>query len=205
MIKLKFEGEGTGHDWYHIERVLNTALHIQSIEGGDRDVIAYAALLHDIDDHKFNGGNFEKGAKESKVILQDYALTEDQKKNIIRIVETISYKGSGEKDEMESLEGRIVQDADRIDAIGAIGIARTFAFGGSIGQPLYDPEISPTHNQSKEEYINNRTHTINHFYEKLLLIGDRMKTNTGRGIASSRVQFMNNFLDQFYAEWNAYK
>ena len=204
-IKQKFQGEGTGHDWYHIERVLNTSLHIQSIEGGDKLVIAYAALLHDIDDHKFNGGDFEKGATVSKTILEDYELNPNQKEKIIEIVRTISFKGSGENDHMNSLEGKIVQDADRIDAVGAIGIARTFAYGGSIGQPIYDPEVPASADQSKEEYIQNRTHTINHFYEKLLLLENRMKTITGKEIASERTKFMKEYLDKFYGEWNAYK
>ena len=204
-IKQKFEGEGTGHDWYHIQRVINTSMFIHKEEGGDEEVIKYAALLHDIDDHKFNGGDFERGAIITERILEDYGLSKDQKQNIIDIVRTISYKGSSENDEMKSIEGRIVQDADRIDAIGAIGIARTFAYGGSIGQPIYDPTIEPALDQNKEEYVKQRTHTINHFYEKLLLIGDRMKTDTGRKIASSRTQVMKDFLDQFYTEWNTYK
>jgi len=204
-IKQKFSGEGTGHDWYHIERVLNTSLHIQSIEGGDKDVISYAALLHDIDDHKFNGGDFDKGAEVSKNILSDYPLSSEQKNKVIGIVRTISFKGSGEIDRMETLEGKIVQDADRIDAIGAIGIARTFAYGGSIKQPIYDPKVSASKKQSKKEYIEERTHTINHFYEKLLLLEERMKTSTGKKIAKDRTNYMKAFLDQFYNEWNAFK
>ncbi len=204
-IKENFSGEGTGHDWYHIERVLNTSIFIQSKEGGDKDVISYAALLHDIDDHKFNGGDFEKGAEVSKIILKDYPLSSDQQSKIVDIVRTISFKGSGENDQMETREGKIVQDADRIDAIGAIGIARTFAYGGSVQQPIYDPDVSPSINQSKQEYIKSRTHTINHFYEKLLLLEERMKTATGKKIAKERTDYMKAFLDQFYNEWNAYK
>lgn len=203
-IQKKFKNEGTGHDWHHIERVLKNSLFISSKEGGDEKVISYAALLHDIDDHKFNGGDFEKGAVTAKKLIEGHPLTTAQKELIIEIVRTISFKGSAEDDTMSSLEGMIVQDADRIDALGAIGIARTFAYGGSIGQPIYNPEVNYNTNQTKEEYINNRTHTINHFYEKLLLIGDRMKTSTGKKIAAERTQFMKNYLNQFYEEWNAY-
>ncbi len=200
-IKKKFENEGTGHDWFHIQRVMRQARFIHSKEGGDKEVISYAALLHDIDDHKFNGGDFESGARKTEILIKDHPLDESQKQNIVDIVRTISFKGSGEKDEMNSLEGKIVQDADRLDALGAIGIARTFAYGGSIGQPIYDPAIEPSKNQTKEQYISDRTHTINHFYEKLLLLPDLMNTMTGKSLAKNRVKFMENFLEQFYSEW----
>lgn len=204
-IEQKFYNEGTGHDWHHIKRVLNTSLYIQTLEGGDKTVVSYAALLHDIDDHKFNGGDFEKGAKIAKTIISDHPLSTNQKQLIEEIVKEVSFKGSGEDDTMSSLEGNIVQDADRIDAIGAIGIARTFAYGGSIGQPLYTPGVDPEQHQNKEQYVKNRTHTINHFYEKLLLLGDLMKTSTGKKIASQRIAYMEDFLKQFYSEWNAYQ
>lgn len=201
QVKELFENEGTGHDWFHIDRVRKIALKIQAKEGGNRDVIELAALLHDISDHKFNGGDFDKGAIVTREILDSLNVDKETKSAVVSIVKNVSYKGSGEKDEMDSLEGKIVQDADRIDAIGAIGIARTFAYGGSVGQPIYDPSISPKLNQSKESYVNDRTHTINHFYEKLLLLKKRMHTSAGKAIAEERTRFMEDFLDQFYEEW----
>ena len=200
-VEELFENEGTGHDWFHIDRVRRIALEIQVKEGGNRNVIHLAALLHDISDHKFNGGNFDKGAEVASQILDQLIIDKETKLAVVSIVKNISFKGSGVKDVMKTLEGKIVQDADRIDAIGAIGIARTFAYGGSIGQPIYDPSIPPKINQSKESYVNDRTHTINHFYEKLLLLKDRMHTETGRQIAEERTQFMKSFLNQFYMEW----
>lgn len=201
-VQTLFSNEGTGHDWYHIERVIRTAMFIQESEGGDIEIIRYAALLHDIDDHKFNGGDFEKGALKAQKLIDNHPISDSAKRSIVEIIRNVSFKGSKEKDEMVSLEGKIVQDADRLDAIGAIGIARTFAYGGSISQPIYDPEISPDLHQNKSTYLNNRTHTINHFYEKLLLLKDRMKTDTGRALANERTSYMKDFLDRFYKEWN---
>src|SRR5690554_5785138 len=150
LVQNKFKNEGTGHDWYHINRVRNLALKIQEAEGGDVYLIELAALLHDISDHKFNGGDFEKGADVSREILNALKVEEEVIGKVSHIVKNISFKGSGEKDLMDNLEGKIVQDADRLDAIGAIGIARTFAYGGSVNQAIYDPEIPPKTNQSKE-------------------------------------------------------
>lgn len=197
----KFQNEGTGHDWFHIDRVRRLALFIQEKEGGERDLIELAALLHDISDHKFNGGDFEKGGKEAKSILQQFNIDENTIDKIVDIVNTVSFKGNSVPDKMNSLEGKIVQDADRLDAIGAIGIARTFAFGGSIGQPIYNPDIEPSIHKSKEEY-QNRTHTINHFYEKLLILEDRMHTATAKSIAKERTALMRDYLNSFYSEWN---
>ena len=204
LIQRKFESEGTGHDWFHINRVIQTALYIHKKEGGDLSVVHYAALLHDIDDHKFNGGDFSKGGKVAKELIKDHSLSESQHDNIVNIVKTISFKGSGEDDTMDTLEGKIVQDADRLDAIGAIGIARTFAYGGSIGQPIYIPGIGPKENQTKEEYLGQRSHTINHFYEKLLLIGDLMKTKTGTQLARERTEYMKAYLNRFLKEWDGF-
>jgi uncharacterized protein len=200
-IKDKFKNEGTGHDWFHIDRVRRLSLYIQEQEGGDLEIIELAALLHDISDHKFNGGDFEMGGKETASILQKYNLEKSFIKKVASIVNSISFKGNGVADSMDTLEGRIVQDADRLDAIGAIGIARTFAFGGSINQPIYTPEIKPSIHNSKEEYLN-RTHTINHFYEKLLLLEERMHTKTAKSIARNRTKLMQEYLDSFYDEWN---
>ena len=202
IIQRKFEGEGTGHDWYHIDRVCQLASYIQQYEGGDPEVIAVSCLLHDLSDHKFNGGDFEQGAIESSKLLEDLGYSTSFIQRVADIVKNVSFKGNGVPDNMNSLEGKIVQDADRLDAIGAIGIARTFAYGGHIGQPIYDPSISPTKHDSKEAYITQRTHTVNHFYEKLLLLKDRMHTNTARKIAADRHELMISFLSDFYKEWD---
>jgi uncharacterized protein len=200
-IKKQFDQESTGHDWYHIERVTQLALQISATEGGNKDVIELAGLLHDISDHKFNGGDFEKGGKEAERILLEHGIEQGIIEQVVAIVNTISYKGANVANKISSLEGKIVQDADRIDAIGAIGIARTFAYGGHKGHPIYDPKIKPQLHDKAEDY-QKTTHTINHFYEKLLLLKDRMNTETGRRIAEERHQFMEDFLERFYSEWN---
>ncbi|MBW7867693.1 MAG: HD domain-containing protein [Brumimicrobium sp.] len=200
-IKSLFENEGTGHDWYHIDRVRNMALHIQEKEGGDREIVELAALLHDISDHKFNGGDFSKGGIIAKEILEKFHVSSTKILEIVEIVNNVSYKGSGVEDSMHSLEGRIVQDADRMDAVGAIGIARAFAYGGYAQRPIFDPEVLPQNHQSTQEYVENRSHSINHFYEKLLLLKDRMHTNTGRKLAEERSMFLESYLRQFYYEW----
>ncbi len=202
FVKQEFTGEGTGHDWYHIQRVLHLSQIIHSDTGGDITVVRYAALLHDISDHKFNGGDFEAGEKEALKRIEGHNINSEQKKHIGEIIRHISFKGGGEKNQIHSLEGKIVQDADRLDALGAIGIARTFAFGGHTGQPIYDPSIPPKIDQKESEYRNRRSHTINHFYEKLLLLQDQMHTDKGKSIARTRSNFMRQFLEQFYEEWN---
>ncbi|HLW40046.1 MAG TPA: HD domain-containing protein [Brumimicrobium sp.] len=202
-IKKQFMNEGTGHDWYHIDRVRKMAMHIQKREGGNPFVIELAALLHDVSDHKFNGGDFEKGGIVAREWLTKLKVDEEIIQAVTEIVNNISFKGSGEKDVLETLEGKIVQDADRLDAIGAIGIARTFAYGGKVDQPIYDPTVPPKKNQNKESYVSERSHTINHFYEKLLLIENRMNTPTGKLLAKERTDYMKGFLFQFYKEWNA--
>jgi len=201
FIEEKFKNEGTGHDWFHIDRVRRLSLYISNKEGGNKGIIEMAALLHDISDHKFNGGDFEKGGKEASAILEKLKVENEFIEKITAIVNAISFKGNGVVDNMTSLEGQIVQDADRLDAIGAIGIARTFAYGGSVNQPIYDPNIKPTNHNSKEAY-QKRTHTINHFYEKLLILEERMHTKTAKAIAKERTQMMLNYLDAFYKEWN---
>jgi len=201
QVESLFLAEGTGHDWFHINRVRNRALEIQEKEGGNRVIIELAALLHDISDHKFNGGDFDKGAVVSREMLDQFEIDERTKNAVTEIVKNVSFKGSGESDKMKTLEGKIVQDADRLDAIGAIGIARTFAYGGAIGQSIYNPSIPPKENQNKEDYVKERSHTINHFYEKLLLLKDRMHTETARKMAEKRTKFMREFLTEFYEEW----
>lgn len=200
-IKNQFFGEATGHDWYHIERVYKLATKIHKKEGGDLLTIKVAALLHDLSDHKFNDGDFEKGGNDSRILLNHFNFEASFIDSVVAIVNTVSFKGNGVADEMKTIEGKIVQDADRLDALGAIGIARTFAYGGSISQPIYDPLIKPSFHSSKEEYAKSKTHTINHFYEKLLLLKDRMHTETARKLAIEREDFMKTFLKQFYNEW----
>lgn len=200
-VKEMFMNEGTGHDWYHINRVRNMAMYISNREGGNPEVIELAALLHDISDHKFNGGDFEKGGIVAREWLTKLKVDEEIIQTVTEIVNNISFKGSGEKDVWDCIEGKIVQDADRLDAIGAIGIARTFAYGGKIGQPIYDPKVKPKVNQDVNSYVKERSHTINHFYEKLLLLEERMHTKIGKKIARERTMYMQNFLTQFYREW----
>ena len=202
LIKKEFFGEATGHDWYHIERVYKNALKIQKTEGGDREVVAYAALLHDIADHKFVDNHEEETESRIRAILGKENVEESIIEQVLHIAQNISYKGANVENKITSIEGKIVQDADRLDAIGAIGIARAFAYGGRKNRSIYLPEEKPTLHDDFESYQNDKGHTINHFYEKLLLLKDRMNTETGKTIANQRHEFMENFLKQFYSEWN---
>ncbi|MCH2224583.1 MAG: HD domain-containing protein [Crocinitomicaceae bacterium] len=201
FVRPKFEGEGTGHDFHHIERVLNLSRYIQAHEGGDIEIVELSALLHDISDHKFNGGKLDEGGKVAFNILIEYGASIEIAERVKYIVDNISYKGANVPAEMRSIEGRIVQDADRLDAMGAIGIARTFAYGGNRNQPIYEPTLSYNLHGNFEEYANSKTSTINHFYEKLLLLKNRLNTKTGRKIGQERHDFMELFLNQFYSEW----
>ena len=201
-IKGQFEDDVTGHDWHHIMRVYNASCYIQSIEGGNREVVEYAALLHDISDHKFNGGKLDEGGKVASSLLEELGVDQKIIEQVKYIVDNVSYKGAKTKAEMNSLEGQIVQDADRLDAIGSIGIARTFAYGGNRGQAIYSPEMKPTEHETFKEYHLSKTNTINHFYEKLLLLKDRMNTETGKELAKKRHLVMENFLESFFEEWN---
>jgi uncharacterized protein len=202
-VKLKFAYEGTGHDWHHIERVTQNALRIAKAEGGNLELVELAALLHDIDDHKFNGGDLEVGARTARKLLSTLGVDETVIEQVTHIIATLSYKGAHVHSVPSSLEGKIVQDADRLDAIGAIGIARAFAYGGSKNRPIYDPEQQPELHETAQAYISSATHTINHFYEKLLLLKDKMNTETGKRLAAERHAYMENFLAQFYREWNS--
>jgi uncharacterized protein len=201
-VKHKFASEGTGHDWHHIERVTQNALRIAEAEGGDLMLVELAALLHDIDDHKFNGGDLEAGARTARQLLSELGVDETVIEQVTHIIATVSYKGAHVHSVPSSLEGKIVQDADRLDAIGAIGIARAFAYGGSKNRPIYDPKQQPELHETVQAYISSGTHTINHFYEKLLLLKDKMNTETGKRLAAERHAYMENYLAQFYREWN---
>ncbi len=201
-IRDQFLEDSTGHDWYHILRVVNLSKHIQSKEGGDKEIVVLSALLHDISDHKFNGGKLDEGGKVAFELLRSFDYPEDRALKVKYIVDNISFKGANTKVEMESLEGQIVQDADRLDAIGAIGIGRTFAYGGHKGQPMYDPEIPSKMHDTFEEYANSKGTTINHFHEKLLLLADRLNTKTAQEIGGKRHQLMEQFLNDFLNEWD---
>lgn len=195
------DAEG-GHDWFHIERVYKNALHIGEAEGNvDMLVVALGALLHDIADAKFHDGDEEIGSRTARAWLESQLVEERVIESVENIVRHISFKGSIEGQQWMSPELAVVQDADRLDAIGAVGIARTFNYGGHMGRALYDPAIPPKLDMTKEEYKQSTAPTLNHFYEKLLLLKDKMNTDTGRLMAADRHQYMLDFLEQFKAEW----
>ncbi|MCX2450441.1 HD domain-containing protein [Pedobacter sp. PLR] len=201
FVKKTLAGAEAGHDWFHIERVYKNALHINLTEKGDELIVAMAALLHDIADPKFNDGDEEIGPQMAGDFLTELGLAPEQIDHVQKIIRNLSYKASLGTVTFQSEELDIVQDADRLDAIGAIGIARAFTYGGYKNRVLYDPEIAPDMNMSKEVYKNSTAPTINHFYEKLLRLKDLMKTNTGKEIATQRHDFMLIYLDHFYKEW----
>jgi uncharacterized protein len=205
FVKDQLKNAESGHDWFHIERVYKNALLLTYTENCDKTVVKLAALLHDIADSKFHNGDESIGPK----VARNFLLSENTDPNIIdhvvKIIENISFKGGNFEKKFHSIELDIVQDADRLDAIGAIGIARTFNYGGYKNRALYDPLIAPKLNMTKEEYKNNDSPTLNHFYEKLLLLKDKMNTETGRKLAEERHLFMEKFLSQFYAEWEGEK
>lgn len=202
LVKLKLEGTESGHDWFHIERVWKLSLHIQEKEGGDKLVIELAALLHDIADPKFHNGDETIATKIVTEFLNEQKVDSKTIDKVIFIIENMSFKNRNDAPRDLPLELKIVQDADRLDAIGAIGIARTFNFGGYKNNLMYHPDIEPKLAQSKEEYKKSNGTTINHFYEKLLLLKDLLNTKTAKEIAEHRHQFMLQFLDEFYKEWN---
>ena len=205
FVKEKLENAEGGHDWFHIERVYKNALSIAENEVCDDTVVKLAALLHDIADSKFHDGDETIGPKIAREFLVSNEVEEATIQHVINIIENVSFKGGNTQKAFSSIELDIIQDADRLDAIGAIGIARTFNYGGFKNRPLYNPNIAPNLHMSKEEYKNSEAPTLNHFYEKLLLLKDKMNTETGKQIAQERHQFMMDFLSQFYAEWDGEK
>ncbi|HEY6144355.1 MAG TPA: HD domain-containing protein [Flavobacterium sp.] len=205
FVKQKLENAEGGHDWFHIERVYKNALLIADGEVCDSTVVKLGALLHDIADSKFNDGDETIGPKIAREFLVSNAVDAVTIQHVINIIENVSFKGGKTEKVFSSVELDIVQDADRLDAIGAIGIARTFNYGGFKNRALYNPKIAPNFAMSKEEYKNSEAPTINHFYEKLLLLKDKMNTKTGKQIAQERHLFMEKFLSQFYAEWDGEK
>ena len=202
FVKEKLEGAEAGHDWFHIERVWKIVRKIAEKESGNLEIIELSALLHDIADPKFHNGDEVLALEISRGFLESENVSENIVEQVLFIIKNISFKNRGELPENMPLELKIVQDADRLDAIGAIGIARTFNFGGFKNNLMYHPEIKPNLHQTKEEYKKSNGTTINHFYEKLLLLKDLMNTETAKKIASERHNFMLKFLDEFYKEWN---
>lgn len=205
FVKQQLEGAEGGHDWFHIERVYKNALLIAQGEKCDLTVVQLGALLHDIADSKFHGGDETVGPKTARTFLESQNTSEEIIQHVINIIENISFKGGNFEKKFNSKELEIVQDADRLDAIGAIGVARAFNYGGFKNRALYNPAIEPKFNMTKEEYKNSDSPTVNHFYEKLLLLKDKMNTSTGLKIAEERHKFMEQFLSQFYAEWEGQK
>ncbi|WP_442847195.1 HD domain-containing protein [Leeuwenhoekiella sp. H156] len=206
FVKETLANAEGGHDWFHILRVYKNALHIAKGESGaDVLTLALAALLHDIADSKFHNGDEEKGPKMARAFLAKNHVDEVRLEAVVKIIENVSYRGGHKKSDYTSLELQIVQDADRLDAIGAIGIARTFNYGGFKNRKLYDPTIKPDLEMTAEDYKKSEAPTINHFYEKLLLLKDQMHTATAKEIAADRHRYMEGFLEQFYAEWEGVK
>ena len=195
-------GEASGHDWWHVHRVWRTAIEIGRNEGVDLFVVELAALLHDIADAKLHDGDEEIGPHTAAAWLRSLGVAEQTVEHVAAIVRDISYKGAGVQTPMSTREGMVVQDADRLDALGAIGIARAFVYGGFRGRLLHDPDSSPVLHATVEDYFSHQGSTLNHFSEKLLLLKDRMNTESARRIASERHQFMERFLTQFSAEWD---
>lgn len=205
FVKDKLEGAEGGHDWFHIERVYKNSLLIAQNEVCDLTVVKLGALLHDIADSKFHAGDETVGPVVARAFLEQEEVSEETINHVIKIIENISFKGGKVQQEFKSIELDIVQDADRLDALGAIGIARAFNYGGFKNRGLHDPNLAPNLNMTKEEYKNSTAPTLNHFYEKLLLLKDKMNTASGKEIAAERHLYMESFLAQFYAEWDGEK
>ena len=205
FVKEKLENAEGGHDWFHIERVFKNAVLISKNEVCDVTVVKLGALLHDIADSKFHDGDETVGPRIAREFLESENVDEEIIMHVVNIIENISYKGGNFEKKFSYIELDVVQDADHLDAIGAIGIARTFNYGGFKNRALYDPNIAPNSSMTKEEYKKNDSPTLNHFYEKLLLLKDKMNTETGKQIAQERHRYMEGFLAQFYAEWEGEK
>jgi len=202
FVKETLKDAESGHDWFHIERVWKIAKLISKLENCNHFIVEMAALLHDIADSKFHNGNEEIGPELALKYMNSIQIDEEISTQIVNIIRNISFKGGHKHSDFNSIELQIVQDADRIDALGAIGIARAFNYGGFKNRSLYDPDIKPQLNMSKEAYKNSSAPTINHFYEKLLLLKDKMNTKSGKKMAEERHLFMEKFLEQFYKEWH---
>lgn len=202
FVQDTLRGAEGGHNWFHIERVWKNAKRIAAEEAADLLVVELAALLHDIADAKFHNGDEEIGPATARNFLAGEQVDETITEHVVNIIRNISFKGGHAFSDFSSKELLVVRDADRIDAIGAVGIARAFHYGGYKNREIYNPEIPPNLRMTREEYKNGSSPTINHFYEKLLLLKDQMSTKAGRTLAESRHKFMEDFLDQFYTEWD---
>jgi uncharacterized protein len=202
FIESVFRSEGSGHDWFHIDRVRKMAVRIGKEEACDLFIVEMASLLHDLDDWKLSISEPSIGGK-AKKWLDSIGVDSESTVHILEIIDEVSFKGAGIETPVRSNEAAVVQDADRLDAIGAIGIARTFAYGGHKNRLIYDPVVTPVMHYDFQEYKNNMAPTINHFHEKLLLLKDRMNTATAGRIAAQRHQFMVDYLLQFHEEWEA--
>ena len=200
-VRETLQGAEAGHDWFHIQRVWNNARLIGNQEQVDMLVVELAALLHDIADSKFNNGDEEIGPLVAGRFLRTLDINADVIEHVQQIIFNMSFKASFGAVHFSSPELQVVQDADRLDAIGAIGIARAFNYGGFKNREIYNPDIAPNLAMSKDQYKNTSAPTVNHFYEKLLLLKDKMNTKTGKAIAQKRHMFMEQYLEQFYAEW----
>lgn len=203
FVKQTLQNAESGHDWFHIERVYNNSLLIAKTETCHLEVVQLAALLHDIADSKFHDGDENIGPTTARNFLESQNVASETVDHVVKIIENISFKGGHKHSDFNSIELQIVQDADRLDAIGAIGIARTFNYGGFKNREIYNPDIKPNLAMTKDEYKNSTAPTINHFYEKLLLLKDKMNTKTGKKLAQERHDFMEQFLQQFFYEWNS--
>jgi uncharacterized protein len=202
-IEPRFRGEASGHDWFHVERVRGMARRLAEKEDADAFVVELASLLHDVGDWKFNDGDETAGPREIHVLLAKHEVPEDIAARVVEIVATMGFKGGAARPPMTTIEGKVVQDADRLDAIGAIGIARTFAYGGHKGRVLHDPDIPPMTNFTKEQYLKNSGPTLNHFYEKLVKLRGLLNTDSARAVAEGRHAFLEEYLNRFLAEWDA--
>ena len=201
FVKEKLGDDATGHDYFHIMRVKELAVRRAKEEGGDVYISQLAALLHDIADWKFHGGDLNAGPKLATEWLESLDESPETVKKVADIIKEVSYKGAGVKTTPTTIEGKVVQDADRLDALGAIGIARTFAYGGRFERPMYDPDQPPVMHKTFEEYKNSRGTTFNHFYEKILLLKDRLNTEAARSLAAERHKFVEDFVERFLLEW----
>lgn len=205
FVKEQLQDAEGGHDWFHIQRVYRNALLIAENEVCNLEIVKLGALLHDIADSKFHNGDETVGPKVAKAFLEKENVSEELIIHVINIIENISFNGGNFDKNFNSKELEIIQDADRLDALGAIGIARTFNYGGFKNRPIYNPEIAPNLKMSKEAYKKSDAPTLNHFYEKLLLLKDKMNTSIGKKLAEERHNYMVQFLSQFYAEWDGQK
>lgn len=202
FVEKRMRGEGSGHDWFHVDRVCNSAARLANLEQPcDTEIVILAALLHDIPDRKLHPEP-ARAMREIVELLRYHSVAEERISHIVEIIEGVSFRGAGVETPMRTIEGKVVQDADRLDALGAIGIARCFAYGGCKGRLLYDPGHPPVMHSDAESYHGDNGPSLNHFYEKLFLLRDRMQTEHGKKAAAKRHRFLEDYVAQFLSEWN---